>query len=313
MTKSIIDVHSHAIFPSWREALHKSGRSNAYAPDWSVDGVLRMMDQHGIARSVLSVPNVFTLMCDVGAPALARRINEEFAELIHRHPDRFGAFALLPQNDLDAMVDETIYALDHLRFDGINTSTHVNGIYLGDPALDAWFDQMDRRAAILFVHPGVSAGFVNSSLGLNPSILDFMFETTRALANLVFSGRKKRFGRMKIISTHGGGTIPYLAHRLELLEPVFGPGPERLMLSAEEVREGLASFYFDLTACMNPGPLRALRELVPVQQLLMGFDYPLMPETLVAPALQAFMSYEGFTEDERAAICRGNAERLFSL
>src|SRR5258707_13241704 len=97
-----------------------------------------------------------------------------------------------------------------------------------------------------------------------------MFDTTRMIANMVATGAKKRFSNIKIISTHGGGTIPYLVNRIQVLEHTLGVAPGRLELSPEEVREGIASFYYDLTAATSQGQLRAILQLVPASQLVMG-------------------------------------------
>jgi hypothetical protein len=91
-----------------------------------------------------------------------------------------------------------------------------------------------------------------------------MFDTTRMLTNMIFSGAKNRFSKINIISTHGGGTIPYLMTRIETLEKVFGPGKGRAHLSPAEIREGLASFYYDLTAATSPAQLFALQQMVPL-------------------------------------------------
>jgi hypothetical protein len=119
---------------------------------------------------------------------------------------------------------------------------------------------------------GISSGPKNDKLGIDVSILEFMFDTTRMLTNMIFSGVKKRFSKIKIISTHGGGTIPYLMTRIETLEQVFGPGKGRAHLGPEEIREGLASFYYDLTAATSPTQLFGLQQMVPLSHLMMGFD-----------------------------------------
>src|ERR1700720_3683278 len=94
------------------------------------------------------------------------------------------------------------------------------------------------------------------------------------ITNMVVTGAKKRFSQIKIISAHGGGTIPFLANRIQMLEHAFGVGPGRLELSSEEVREGMASFYYDLTAATSEAQLGAILKLVPVSQLVMGLDHP---------------------------------------
>lgn len=164
-----------------------------------------------------------------------------------------------------------IQASDVLHLDGIGTITHVNGIHLDDLRLDGWFEELNGRQAVLFAHLEAFNVFAESSMRLHPSLLDFMFDTMRAVANLVFSGQKQRFGGILIVSRHGGGMIPYLAHCFSLMEPIFGPGPARSALSAEEVLAGLASFSFDLAACVNPASPITLRELPPANPSTHGF------------------------------------------
>ena len=93
-----------------------------------------------------------------------------------------------------------------------------------------------------------------------------MFDTTRMITNMVATGAKKRFSQIKIIAAHGGGTIPFLVNRIQMLEHTFGVGKGRLELSSGEVREGIASFYYDLTAATSEAQLGAILKLVPVSQ-----------------------------------------------
>jgi predicted TIM-barrel fold metal-dependent hydrolase len=170
---------------------------------------------------------------------------------------------------------------------------------------------LNRRKATLFVHPTFTKATQNLLIGLNPSVLEFMFDTTRMIANMVATGAKKRFSHIKIISTHGGGTIPYLVHRIQMLEHAFGVGPGRLELSPEEVREGIASFYYDLTAATSEAQLAAILKLVPVSQLVMGLDYPLMPKATFAPAIADIGRCPAFSEANLQSLSCGNAGRLY--
>jgi predicted TIM-barrel fold metal-dependent hydrolase len=234
-------------------------------------------------------------------------MNEEFASIIARYPKRFGAFAVLPLDDMDAAVREMAYALDVLKLDGVSSSTHIGGVYLGDARFDSWFSEMNRRAATLFVHPTTPVGSEQVSMGINVAILEFMFDSTRMATNMILSGAKKRFGDIRMICTHGGGTVPYLASRISILEPVFGAGPNRAVLSSEEILSGLSTFYFDLTASTAAASLDAIRHLVPASQLLLGFDFPMMPANTIAPSLGRFEDYQQLAMADRDKIIQGNA------
>jgi 6-methylsalicylate decarboxylase len=315
----LIDVHSHPLLPIWKLALAKSSGVSVESvsifgtkmPSWSTELHLDVMDKNEIAVGMLSLPGATNFLTGRDARALARAINEELANIVSRHSARFGAFAVVPLDNMETAIEETIYAMDVLKLDGVSSSTHYFEKYLGDSYFDPWFDEMDRRGATLFAHPVPPASFRPGGGGLDVSILEFMFESTRMVANLVLSGTKKKYSDIKIISTHGGGTIPYLASRISILEPVFGPGEGRATLSSEEVIAGLGSFYFDLTASTAAASLAAVRHLVPADQLLMGFDYPMMPASTIVPARSRFAAYGDLSPTERDMILSGNAMRLF--
>jgi predicted TIM-barrel fold metal-dependent hydrolase len=304
----IIDVHSHPILPFGQGAPVGPGQKQ---PDWSVESALSYMEEHDISACVLSDPESANHTKGQQARDIARRVNETLADIVSRHPSRFGAVATLPGQDPDGAMAEIAYALDTLKLDGVSTSTSVNDVYLGDAQFDPWFAELNRRGATLFVHPTFTKASLTLLIGLNPSVLEFMFDTTRMIANMVATGAKQRFSDIKIISTHGGGTIPYLVNRIEMLEHAFGVGPGRLELSPEEVRKGIASFYYDLTAATSEAQLGAILKLVPVSQLVMGLDYPLMPKSTFAPAIADIGRYPAFNEADLESLSYGNAGRLY--
>lgn len=310
----MIDVHAHFVSTAW-EAAAAAVQSQRISPrvnqDWSIEQHVRVMDAHGVAVSIISLPRATLFMTGQPARDLARAMNEELAGYAARYPGRIGAFAVLPLDDIDAMTEESIYALDVLGLSGIGSLTRMDGVLLGDRRYDSWFAELNARSARLFVHPSLPPAFEAVGMGHNASLLEFMFETTRMLTNMVFSGTKLRFPDIKIISTHGGGTIPYLAHRIGVLHPHFPPAGGGPILAYDEIMSTLATFFYDLTASTSEAQLDAMRRLVPASQLLMGFDYPFMPEVTIEPAMAGFDGYRGFTRREKAQILRGNAQRLF--
>src|SRR5258705_11637927 len=302
----IIDVHSHIITNLGSQA------PTDKLPPWSIERSLSLMDANGISSSVLSLPDAASDAKGPEACELARRINEQLADIVSRHPTRFGAMATLPAlSATDGVLEEMTYALDTLKLDGVSTTTSTDDVYLGDTRYDPWLEEMNRRAVTLFVHPVPAKASRSVDLGVDVSLLEFMFDTTRMLINMVFSGAKNRFSKIRIISTHGGGTIPYLMTRIETLEQVFGPGKGRPRLSPDQIREGLASFYYDLTAATSPAQLFALRQMVPLSQLVMGFDNPFMPGWTFPPAIQDIECWNGFSDTDVCSIAHRNAESLY--
>jgi 6-methylsalicylate decarboxylase len=300
----IIDVHSHAILKIGHEApVDKQ-------PDWSVEKTLSLMDRFRIDACVLSVPDAANYSTGQPACDIARRINESLADIVAKHPTRFGMMACLPGADVDGALEEMAFALDVLKMDGVSTSTNINGPYLGDPLFNAWFQEMDRRALTLFIHPIAAPTSKSVSLGLNVSILEFMFDSTRMITNMVLSGAKRRFSKIKMISTHAGGTIPFLSERIQTLEGAYGAGEGRRKLSAKKVQAGFASFYFDLTAATSSAQLGALLDLVPASQIMMGFDIPFMSPQTIAPAIQDIEQYS-FSAGDLSSIAYETAGTLF--
>jgi 6-methylsalicylate decarboxylase len=304
----IIDVHSHPILPYGQGAPVGAGQK---LPDWSVKSAISYMDEHNISACILSDPDSANHATGQEARDIARRVNETLADIVSRRPSRFGAVATLPGQDADGAMTEIVYALDILKMDGVSTSTSISDVYLGEPQFDPWFEELNRRSVTLFVHPTFTKATQTLLIGLNPSVLEFMFDTTRMIANMVATGATKRFSNIKIISTHGGGTIPYLVNRIQVLEHAFGVGPGRIELSSQELREGIASFYYDLTAATSEAQLGAILKLVPVSQLVMGLDFPLMPKSTFAPAIADIGRYPAFNQADLQILSYGNAGRLY--
>jgi predicted TIM-barrel fold metal-dependent hydrolase len=219
--------------------------------------------------------------------------------------------AVLPAADTDDALAELQYALDVLRMDAVSLPTSVQDVYLGDVRFDPLFEELNRREATLFVHPVQATASEPLNLGLNQSVLEFPFDTTRMIANMILSGAVRRFPHIKIIASHGGGTLPYLLTRLQTLEPVVGAGPGRRTLSSEEIREDAARFYYDLTAATSRAHLAALTDMVPTTQLLTGFDIPFMPTSSMRPALEDLRAWPGFDAEDLHRIEHANAADLF--
>lgn len=313
----LIDVHTHPILPGYLKAMAiESGRPEGIAgashDPWSIEQHLDVMAANGIHSCVGSLPALERALSGADGHALARRLNEELAELTAHPSRRFGAFAVVPLDTMDAALEETAYALDVLKLDGVCVSPHYQHHYLGDPFFDPWLEELNRRGTVLFVHPGMPPAYDLEKSRIFPSLLEFVFESTRAVTNMVLSGAKERYPEIKYIATHGGGTVPYLMQRIAFagsLPFVYKGGPR---YSPDDITKLLGSFYFDLAAATSSAALFGLRELVSPAQLLMGFDYPLMPSTTISPAKAALEQTSLFSAEDKALIKSGNAMRLFS-
>ena len=312
----IVDVHCHPLVPSFMRAFAKNspgGKAEARGaklPDWSLEQQLETMDKNGIDVCILSLPDAAESMAGKVGHKAARAMNEDLANLVAKYPTRFGAFAALPMDDMDATLSEMAYALDILKFDGVCGVTQHGGKILGEPVYDPWFTEMNRRGATLFVHPARPDYFDPATNRLNVSALEYMFEQTRMITNMVLSGAKQRFDKVNIIATHAGGTMPFLANRISMIVSTQF-GYKGSTLGSKDVLDGIASFYYDLTGSTTAPVLDLTRTYIPANRMLMGFDYPLMPPETIAPAIKSFDEYKGFSESEKQQIRHGNALKLF--
>jgi hypothetical protein len=239
------------------------------------------MDANGIAASALSQPYSVNHAKGSEACQLARRINEQLVDIVSKHPRRFGAMATLPAlATTDGVLEEMAYALDTLKLDGFTTTTSIDDIYLGDTRYDPWFEEMKRCRVILL-------------------------STQSQPRHLVPSISASTCGFWSYVRHH-----PH-AHQIETLEQVFGPGKGGARLSPTEIREGLATFYYDLTAATSPAQLFALQQMVPLSHLVMGFDNPFMPGWTFSPAIQDMQRWNGFSQTDLSSIAHQNAASLY--
>jgi 6-methylsalicylate decarboxylase len=310
MSNGRIDVHFHIVPNFYREAIQAAGVGPARGafPDWSAEASLELMQARGIATAITSVtyPGV-QVLAPAAAAAMARRCNEFSSQLVREHPGRFGAFALIPMHDMRAAVAEIEYALDVLGHDGVCLLTSYGDRYLGDPAFDAALEALDARGAVVFIHPTWSPA--GKQAGLLPGfVIEYPFDTTRAAANLIFSGALDRFPRIRYILSHAGGTLPFLAWRLSI-SPLIAP--KALPMSAESVLSGVRRFWYDIALSPTPTAIRALQEFAQPERILFGSDWPYANATVVEQAETIYEQPGVLDAAQRAAIDRGNALALF--
>jgi predicted TIM-barrel fold metal-dependent hydrolase len=303
-----IDVHFHYLSPEYREKLidalgaHPDGFA---APQWSAEATLAMMDRMSIATGMLSVssPGVH-FGNDAKARSLARSVNEFAARTIADHRGRFGGFASLPLPDVDGALNEITYALDTLKLDGVVMLTNFNGVYLGDQRLDPVFDELNRRGAVVFIHPTSPICWQQSGLGYPRPMIEFTFDSTRAVVNLIFSGTTTRCPKLRFIVPHAGGTLPFLARRIAM----FGRGLAGGSISTDEQ---LRRLYYDLAGSPGSNALAPLLEMTERSHILYGSDYVHTPEAIVSAHLAELLSGKLLSPNDFRAIARDNALALF--
>jgi predicted TIM-barrel fold metal-dependent hydrolase len=300
-----IDVHHHPVLPSHLGHLGRNSANPAALRNWSVGKSLDDMDQGGIGAAILSVPYPpDTWGGDAGAAAkLAREANEFMAQLARDHRGRFGVFATLPIDHIDDSLAEAAHALDTLGADGIGIMTNIGDKWLGDPHYAPLFGELDRRKAVVFVHPAAPYCCTNLVPDLPDTMIEFATDTARAIARLVFSGSAARYPGIRFIFSHGGGTMPFIAERF-LRMPSLNPALKQAVPNG--VLDALQRFYYELAQASHRSALAALMPLVPMSQLLFGTDFPFRGAAEHLRLLAEF----GWGENEIDAVARDNAARL---
>lgn len=300
-----IDTQHHILPPRYAADVGTAaiGRTlvSGATPDWTPQHSLDAMDRHGIATAVVSISAPgFPVADPVG---LCRHCNDYAAEMRVRHPGRFGSFASLPLPDTEASLAEIARSLDDLGADGICLLTNFGGRYLGDPMLAPVLDELDRRGAVVYVHPNESPGAFLSPLP--PASLEFPFDTTRAIANLLFTGSFLRTRAIRWIFSHAGGAVPAVAERLARLER----RPDLKLHVPDGVLAELRRLHFDLALSAGELTLGALLRLTTPDRVLFASDYPHAPEPAMAGSVEG-LARSGLAPEALDLIERGNALRL---
>lgn len=304
-----VDVHAHYLPERYREVASYHGHAHPDGmpglPEWSAAAHVELMDRLGVRMAFLSVSSPGVHVGDDVADTreMARHVNEVAAETIAAHPGRFGAFASLPLPDVVAAVAEVGVAIDDFALDGVVLLTNVRGTYLGDASLDPLFDELDRRAAVVFIHPTSPPCWEQISLGLPRPMIEFPFDSTRAIANLLLSGTLARCPNLQLVVPHAGGAVPVLAGR------IVGLGAMARGLDPSALVGLLRGLWYDLAGPVVPGALAAVETIADPGRLLFGSDYPFTPAAAVEQAVNGLATM--LTADQLVQLA-DNAGRLLA-
>ncbi len=301
-----VDVHHHLFPPFYIEAMKDQLAANGFTlRQWSPAISLDIMDKHGIATAFVSPVQRLVMDSmsdrDEKGRTLARKHNEYGAQMVRDYPTRFGHFATLPLPDTDGSLKEIAYALDVLKADGIALWTSYMDKWMGDPSFAPVYEELNRRNAVVFVHPARASCCRN--LPGQSGIIEYDIDTARAIDSLLWDGTLAKNPNIRFIFSHSGGAFPVLAARI-----VDDFPKNRASNAPHGVDYEFKKLYFDTAHAGRAPALDALKDLVPVSQILYGSDAPIRTYELTDDWL---VQYAGFSEDDWKAINRGNAERLF--
>ena len=296
--KKRIDVHHHFLPQTYMQAEHDripnfKHNLGALALSWTPEKALEVMDANGIEIAVGSSSTPGPWFGDVAAARrLSREWNEAAARAIQDHPGRFGLFAMVAPPDADGALKEIEYALDTLKADGVGLLTNYDGKELGDPMYAPVLQELNRRKAVVYVHPTAAPCCTSLVPGVIPQVMEYPVDTTRTIASLLLTGTFAKVPDIRWIFSHGGGVLPFLAARI-----ARGNAAQTAMLK---------SLYCDTASAASAPQLAAMTTFYAPDHILFGTDWPYVkPEEAIEGLAQ-----HHFSPAVRAAIDRKNALAL---
>jgi 6-methylsalicylate decarboxylase len=311
-----IDVHGHYFPTPYLDMLDRfggPGTGTASARAVPADGSkaelasrFAMMDRAGISMQILSAAPQLPYFEDrKRAVASARFVNDAYAEIVARHPDRFAAYAATPLPHLDASLEETARALDVLGMVGITMGTSILGRSIADPLFDPFWEELDRREAILFLHPsglGACSPLIQGGL-IWP--IGAPVEDTLAVAHLIQHSIPVRYPRVRIIVPHLGGETSMLIRRLDNQKFIFLPN------DAPRPSETARRLWYDTVSHGYAPALQMAVDAFGADRMVLGTDFPY----LIGDVFQDSVNYisAALPPDQAEAIKDWNAQALFRL
>src|SRR5262245_9890346 len=313
MNPQRIDTHHHVFPPEYLKALDRLGLREAGGgdvafPDWSPEASIAMMDRYAVATAMVSISSPGVFFGDVrSASDLARICNEYMAQLAHKYPGRFGVLASVPLPDVKAAVAEAVYALDELRCDGIVSLGSVADKFLGDPQFEPFIQELNRRNAVVFIHPNVHSTSRQLGLKFPAALFEFLADTTRCALNLSLSGTLHRYPNIRWILAHAGGAVACHAWRWALAD--------RTSVVKANAPDGVLSYirrlYFDTALSPSCYAMRPVMDLAGPDHVLFGSDFPYVHGDVLDFEIRQLDELDVFDDAAREAMLRTNKMELF--
>jgi 6-methylsalicylate decarboxylase len=306
----LIDTHHHFYPPAYLKAMmewedqHKLPHFPG-VPEWRPAQAVQEMDKNGIRTAVLSLASTPGLWFDAGAEAAGHtvRLCQDYAAEMRRdYPGRFGIFAPLSMMNMDVTLKEIEYAFDVLKADGVNLQTNYGDKWLGNSLYKPVLEELNRRKAVVYVHPLVAACCSSLSVGTFPAVIEVPHDTTRTVTSLLLSGSFARYRDIKWLFSHAGGTIPMMAGRINAF---YGARPNLKEFAPEGIEGEFRRLHYDTANATSAPAMAALLKLVAASQVTFGSDYPYFRLDQFGELRQL-----GLTPADLQGIESGNAMRL---
>jgi predicted TIM-barrel fold metal-dependent hydrolase len=300
-----IDMHHHFAPPAWVAEVKGRPLLQSANAAWTPARSIEDMDRGGVAAAAVSITNPGLWFGDAAVTRrVARACNDYGAKLVQDYPRRFALFAAMPLPDVDATLKEIAYAYDVIKADGVGLMTSYGDTWLGNAAYRPVMEELNRRNAVVHVHPTAANCCRNLEYapGVAPGSMEYGTDTTRAIMGVTFSGDAARFPDIRFIWSHAGGTVPFLAGRID------GASRNAKDRLPNGFMHELKKFYYDLAGAANAGAIASLLQLVTTAQVLFGTDFP--PGGTSLDVARTLSELRLFSETDLRAIERDNAVRL---
>ncbi|MBQ8036198.1 MAG: amidohydrolase family protein [Proteobacteria bacterium] len=274
--QDVIDVHSHILTPAYIQAVatHDASLEEGFPlPAWDLESHLKWMDEAGIRQSILTLAAPHPYFGDAAESAsIIRKENEAAAKIRGQYPERFKFCAALPLPDVEKAIQEAEYALDVLKADCIKLATNSRGQYLGAAELDPLMAVLDKRNAVIILHPHKPEPYNDAVMQQTPlAMQEYLAETTRAVANMITRDVLARYGNVKIVVPHCGAYLPLALPRMKAIHPVVQNAG-----MVEDIRweENLSRLYYDLAGAASVQAIKMMLSITTPDHILYGSDYP---------------------------------------
>lgn len=228
----------------------------------------------------------------------ARAANQFARRMVADYPGRFGMFAAVPLPHIDAALDEVRYAADQLHAEGVGLLSNYDGQYLGNRLFEPLFAELQRRRAVVLVHPTTCNCTRGIDTGVSLSSIEFPHETTRTIVSLWSGGIFTRYPDVRFIFCHAGGSFPYLETRVA-----------RLNASLRDSLPALKRQFFDTALSTYQQVFSTLTQFVPSSQILFGTDFPFGAADTISTTADELSNLQ-LPDGALSAIGRENALRL---
>lgn len=284
--RHLVDVHAHYVPDFYRRALIDSGNETpdgSPIPAWDEETHLARLKELHLDAAVLSLssPGVSGLP---HPEQMARRVNEYGRDVARRHSNSFAYLACLPLPDVTASRVEAEWALTEGGAAGIGLLTNYNGTYLGAPDFEPLLESLNAHGATVVIHPTSPRGAEHLTSGRPSPVIEYLFETTRAVTNLLLTGAVARYPRIQWVVLHNGAAIPSVIDRVAMFaEVLLGADVEPLAQLRSMVFEIGSSAPFPRTA-------QSIADLVGSEQLVLGTDTPYAPPPVVTDSVSRILA-----------------------